>query len=466
VAASSSPFTALRHPLYRRVWAATVIDQTGNWLQITGRAYLIYHVTGSTTSLGTIYFLSYIPQLLLSQVGGVVADRFDRRRVLMAGGALMGLGAAAMALLAVTDTANVATVGAVSVVLGAVATLSQPAELALVPALVPREDLTSAMSLTGATQATTRVIGPLLAGALIPVVGVAWLFWLNTASYAAVLGVWALTRVAPNPVMVERSTFKAIAASARWVWDTPAVRVLVLTTLVVAGIGQVYQPLAVAFCTKVLAHGNDDLGASYYGLFQAAIGVGSAIGILSLATLANRQPRRALVISALGCAASLFSLGFVHSLALALVAAVGIGVFQFALTTLALTLIQYMSPEDMRGRVVSIHSVAFVGPLPLIGLAGGALASVIGLPATLLGFGAFCLLYCVPFLRMAHHLPATSLGEPDVVTALAAQEEEDSMIVGEELASLRDASPGEEVPGGASPDGAPADDPARLDPTP
>ena len=123
VARSSSAFSALRYPIYRRVWAASVVDQTGNWLQITGRAYLIYHVTGSTTSLGTIYFLSYIPQLLLSQFGGVVADRFDRRRVLITGEVLMGLGAAVMAILAATDTATVASVGALSVVLGAVATL-------------------------------------------------------------------------------------------------------------------------------------------------------------------------------------------------------------------------------------------------------------------------------------------------------------------------------------------------------
>jgi predicted MFS family arabinose efflux permease len=266
---------------------------------------------------------------------------------------------------------------------------------------------------------------------------VAWLFWLNAASFLVILGVWAVTKVAPNPPMAESGAFGAIAASAKWVWATPPVRVLVLTTFVVAGIGQVYQPLAVAFCTKVLAHGNDSTGASYYGLFQAAIGVGSAIGILSLAALASRQPRRALVISALGCAGSLFSLGLVRSLPFALVSAVGIGVFQFALTTLSLTLIQHMAPEEMRGRVVSIHSVAFVGPLPLIGLAGGALASVIGLPATLLGFGTFCLIYCVPFMRLARHLPTTSLeGSDSAVIGLAIQEEEDSVIVGQDLSAL------------------------------
>jgi MFS family permease len=415
---------------------ATVVDQTGNWLQITGRAYLIYDVTGSTTSLGAIYFLSYLPQLLLAQFGGVLADRFDRRLVLIMGSVVMGLGAAAMALLAATGTANVATVGALSLVLGAVNTLVLPAQVAVVPALVPRSDLTSAISLTAATQAVTRVIGPLLAGALIPLIGVPWLFWLNAISFIGSLAVWWVTRLGPRATMVESGALGAIAASARWVRDTPAVRVTILTTLVVAGVGQVYQPLAVAFCTKVLAHGNDDRGASYYGLFQAAVGVGAAVGILGLTTLAGRQPRRAMLISTIGCACSLTALGLVRTVPLALSAAVGIGLFQFALITLGLTLIQHTAPEEMRGRVVSIHSVSFAGPLPLIGLAGGALASSIGLSRTLLVFGLISLVFCLPFLRLARHFPTASLEGASASTVLAAQEEEDSMILGRDLGSL------------------------------
>src|SRR5262249_21304289 len=158
--------------------------------------------------------------------------------------------------------------------------------------------------------------------------------------------------------------------------------------------------------------------------FQAAIGVGSAIGILSLASLALRQPRRALVVSTIGCSISLTVLGLTRTLPLAMVAALGIGMFQFALTTLSLTYIQPAAPDEMRGRVVAIHSMAFVGPLPIIGLAGGALASAIGLPATLLWFGVGCLAYCVPFvLRLARYLPVEALDAPSAGMELAAQEE-------------------------------------------
>jgi MFS family permease len=426
-----SSLAPLRDAQFRRVWIASIVDQTGNWLQIAGRAWLIYHVTGSTTSLGTIYFLSYLPQLLLSQVGGVFADRYDRRKLLMVGGLLMGLGAVAMAIVAATGTATVLNVGLISVVVGVVQTLTLPAQVALVPALVPKEELSAAISLTAGTQATTRVIGPLLAGSLIPMIGAAWLFWINAFSFVVIVGVWWTTSVTPSPKPAERGIIAATVVAARWVRRTPAVAVVILTTFVVAGIGQVYQPLSVAFATKVLAHGDDSTGASYYGFFQAAIGVGSAIGIVGMTMLARTRPRRTFVVATLGCSAALCLLGITHVLGLALLVAAVIGACQFALTTLSLTIVQHMAPEEMRGRVLSIHSLAFVGPLPIIGLVGGRLASSIGLPATLLSFGVVCAVYCLPFLRMSRLLPTEPLEATDSerMEALAAAEEESNLFV-------------------------------------
>src|SRR5205807_1407568 len=152
-------------------------------------------------------------------------------------------------------------------------------------------------------------------------IGVAWLFWLNAASFIVILVVWWVTPVAPTPRAAERGVVAATAAATRWVRRTPAVAAVILTTFVVAGVGQVYQPLSVAFTTTVLAHGNDSTGASYYGIFQAAIGVGSAVGILGMTVMARRQPRRTFVASTVGCAAFLFLLGFTHVLLLALLVA-------------------------------------------------------------------------------------------------------------------------------------------------
>jgi MFS family permease len=421
--------TALGHRAFRRVWFAGIVDQTGTWLQITGRAWLIYHVTGSTTALGTIYFLSYLPQLLFSQFGGVVADRFDRRKVLLTGTTLSGLGAVAIGALAATDTASLANVGALSVVIGIVQTLTMPAQLALVPSLVPRADLASAVSLQSATQASTRVVGPLLAGALIPLVGVAWLFWLNAISFVAVIGVWWVTRVARQPAMQETRPFKAIAEGFRWVRVTPPARVLVITTLVAGGIGNTFQPLAVAFCTKILAHGDDHVGATYYGLFQAAIGVGAGFGVGYFTGVLRKAPRRAVVVASVGTGLAELALAGAHWVALAIAVAFAIGVFQVALTTLTLTLIQYLAPEELRGRVVSIHSIAWVGPLPIASLLAGWLGSTIGLPWTLAIFGGIPTLYCLTFVRSARHLPQRPLDAPDPETIQVIQGEEDGVVL-------------------------------------
>ena len=157
-------FSVLRHQQYRRIWIGNMVSQTGNWMQITGRAVLVYELTGSTTDLGTVYFLAFAPQLFLSQFAGVIADRFDRRRVLMTAQTFAMLGAVAMGLLAASGKAKiVANVGALSFVMGLVQTTQLPTQQALVPSLVPHAGAPDAVALNAASQATTRVFGPLLA---------------------------------------------------------------------------------------------------------------------------------------------------------------------------------------------------------------------------------------------------------------------------------------------------------------
>lgn len=415
-------FVALQHRPFRKVWIGNLVWFTGSWMQITGRGALIYEATGSTAALGSIYFLSYIPQLLLSQFAGLIADRYDRRKLLICGQIMAICGALAMAVVAVTDTASVVTVGAISILIGVVQAVTQPAQQAIVPSLVPREHLLSAITLNSSAVATTRVFGPLLAGVVVETFGIPWLFWLNAASFSVILGIWVTTRVPRQPPMEESRARDALAAGARFARRTPAVMVALATTFVICGIGNVYQSLGLAFTTDVLAGGSVETGTSYYTYFQSAMGVGALVGILGLAELAKRRPALSMLLTATGLSACLVLLGRTSMLGTVLVIGLGLGFFFYATQTLALNVIQHRTPDHLRGRVLALHTVAFVGTFPVTSIIAGWLADVYSISAVLSGTGLICLAYCIPLIRWSRHL--TEGEERHVPPAEEAEDEE------------------------------------------
>jgi MFS family permease len=388
-----------------------MVSQTGNWMQITGRAVLVYELTGSTTDLGTVYFLAFAPQLFLSQFAGVIADRFDRRRVLMGAQALAMLGAVAMGLLAASGEASVANVGALSFVMGLVQTTQMPTQQALVPSLVPRAELPDAVALNAASQATTRVFGPLLASAVAAVAPLSWLFWGNAVSFAVILLVWRTVPVPRHTPAVMAGPLRAIAEGFRYVRRSPPLAVAIGTTFVVVGLGNVYQPMGVVYATDVLGGGDHDLGTTYYGVLQAALGSGALIGVLGLTDLARRRPQHSILLSSTGFALALIGLGLVHRPILAVPIAVVVGACHFSTSTSNLTVVQLVSPEAMRGRLVALHSLGFAGMLPIISVVGGWLSAAVGIGTTFVIVGCVCLAYCVPLSRLSRwvrHLPATT----------------------------------------------------------
>jgi len=392
-------FDALRVPPFRRVWGANFVSQSGDWLQITARAVLIYDITGSTAALGFVYFLSYLPQLVLSTPAGVLADRLDRRKLLIVGQAMMGLCALLMGVLAATGTANLWNVGAVSLVFGVLGTVVLPTMQAVVPSLVPSERINSAVSLNAATVAATRVLGPLIAGVLIPIVGIKWLFFGNAISFIPVVGVWVLTKL-PDRISIERSGMvQEVLEGIRFVRRTSTLRVALLVTFVIVGLGSIYQPLAVAFCTGVLAGGDNDLGATYYGMFQAALGVGSFIGIMGVTDLASRRTARAITVSAVCFGVALGLLGLTGMPVIAIGVAGLVGLFQFCTNALCLTVLQHHAPKHMQGRILSLYTLAFVGTMPILGLVGGQVAQIIGTDRTILAVAVGALLFTIPLAR-------------------------------------------------------------------
>lgn len=399
---------ALRVPTYRRVWSAVLVASMGTWMQITGRAFLVYDITGSTSALGTIYLVSYGPQLFLAPYAGAIADRYDRRRTVVVGTWVLVATSVATGLLVVTGTADLLTLSAVSLVSGAVQTITQTASLALLPTLVEKDDLSSAVSLQAITSSATRVVGPLIAGALIPVVGVEWLFYLNALSLLPVIVAWMRT-VVPSTEPIEGGTIAAVLEGLRFTRSTPAIGVPLALLTVLSAIGLVYQPLGVAYATAVLADGDRTLGGTYFGLLQGAIGVGAIVGILLLTSLSERRPAAVLVGTGAAFSIALSGLGLTASLPVALAIGLLIGACQFANSNLTLALAQHHAPDAMRGRVMSLSLVAFVGVFPFSSFGLGRLASGIGTQATFVGCGVVCLAASLVTLRWRRDIwiPAT-----------------------------------------------------------
>lgn len=353
---STSPYAALRDTAFRRIFAASFVSQTGDWFQITGRALLVYQITGSAAALGVVYVASFAPMLLFTNVGGLIADRYDRRRVMITCQVLAMLGALAMAALAATDTATLLNVSVISVFLGLVMAVNAPANSALLPMIVEPEHLTSAISLNSSVNSGARVLGPLLAGLLLPLVGLTWLFLLNAVSFLFVIGAWAITRLARQERMSEHGAFAALRSSLRIARDVRPIRVALITAAVVGGVGQIYQPLAAAWATDTLADGAHAAGSRAYGLTQAAIGVGAVVGALLVARH-HRRRGRTLWWTAAGTGLSLTALGLAGSLVPAAVVCAVMGLFQYGAMALCATTIQHRGAAAVRGRGSRVPAV-------------------------------------------------------------------------------------------------------------
>ncbi|MDQ1434616.1 MAG: hypothetical protein QOF59_1432 [Actinomycetota bacterium] len=417
---------AFRYPTFRRVFSAGFVSQLGDWMQIVARASLAYDLTHQASSVGWIYFATYMPQLLLSMWGGVLADRFDRRRLLVGCQVAQMAGALVLGVLAATGTASLVNIAALSFVIGIANALNIPAAQALQPAVVSRASLSSAITLSTAGNSIARVLGPVLSSIVINGLGLRWAFWLNAASFLAVIFAWVLTRVPRQPRLAgEVRSWEAMQQAMRYVRNDPRVWVPIVVSTFISSVGIVYQPLMLPFANRVLSHGSDHLGNARIGPLQAAIGLGAFVGILGLAGAGRRRPGFTLVVSAIAFSITLITLGRTSSYFVALAICFAMGAAQFANITVAINLVQHDVPEIMRGRVMSIQMMGLIGLVPIASLAGGTIADHVGIPATISGAGALCLVFSVWALRWQRHVdPSVDIESVETIAAVGVVEQE------------------------------------------
>jgi MFS family permease len=379
----------MQHRNYRLFFFGQLVSLIGTWMQSVAQSWLVYRLTGSAVLLGTVGFASQIPVFLLSPLGGVMADRRDRRRVLLATQAVSMLLALTLALLTLSGRIQVWQVLVLAALLGVANGFDIPARQAFVVELVGRQDLVNAIALNSSMFNGARIVGPALAGVVVAAVGEGWCFFANGVSYVAVLASLAALRLParPVPAATRASPVAQILEGWRFVARTAPIRALLLLLGLVSLTGMPYAVLMPVMAEDVL-----HAGASGLGLLMGASGTGALAGALVLArrtSLAGLGTWVASAALAFGVALIAFSLSRHFWLSVALLLPVGFAMLlQMSSSN---TLIQSMVPDELRGRVMSAYSMMFMGMAPLGALLAGTLAETVGAPATIAIGGVVCI---------------------------------------------------------------------------
>jgi MFS family permease len=381
-------FKAFTYPDFRLLWAGSFTSSVGTWMQTVAQNWLVLTMTGSASWLGFAAFLQETPFLLFSLFGGVLADRRDRRRILLLSQVVQLSSAFLLAGLIFTNHIQVWMILVLAVVVGFAQSFGGPAYQALVPTLVDKEDLPNAVALNSIQFNLARVIGPVLAGIAFYKLGAAACFGLNGLSFFAVIvALLLLKRGAPTGA-ASGSVLQNLKAGLVAVRDARGLRGLI-------GLSFVGSFCAFPLVTFLPVFAKDVFGqdAKGYSALLAAFGIGAVCGALGTAGFGHVKRRGALAVAMqmiFGALAVGFALSSVPWVSYALL--FGAGAAIVIVFAMFMTLVQQNVDDAMRGRVVSVYSLAFRGAMPLGNLTAGFLATLMPAPWVLVGNGTLLVL--------------------------------------------------------------------------
>jgi MFS family permease len=388
--AGQRTFHSLKVRNYRLFFFSQLISLTGTWMQTTAQSWLVLELTGKATAgsaLGLMVALQFLPMLLFGMWGGVIADRLDKRRTLIWTQASAAVLAVALWLIVLTGITQLWMIYVLAFLLGVVTVFDNPARQAFVIEMVGPDDVVNAVGLNSAVFNSARLIGPAVAGILIHAIGISPSFLLNAVSFVPVVAALAamrtseLTRVPPVP----RSKGQ-VREGLRYVWHTPVLRSTVLLVTVVATFG-FNQIIVLPLLAKYVFHG----GAGLYGAMFAALAAGGFVG--GLAAASRARPSRAMLIgSAAGFSVMAILVSLAPSAPLAMVGLVPMGVFSMTFIATANSTLQLSTRPEMRGRVMALYALVFLGSTPIGGPIIGWISQEWGARAGLFVGGALSLL--------------------------------------------------------------------------
>jgi MFS family permease len=347
---------------YRLYFVGQLISTSGTWMQSIAQAWLVFQLTGSGVALGVTTALQFTPMLLAGAWGGVLADRVEKRRLLIGTQAASGLLALVLGAVTAFGVVELWMIYALALALGAVNAIDNPARRAFVAEMVGTEHLSNAVSLSSAMFTSARVVGPAVAGLVIATAGVSWCFFANGLSYVAAVAAFALMRrdefFAVSPVPKRKGQLRE---GLRYAWSIPAIRLPLVLTAVIGTLAWNFQVVL-----PLLAKDTFGGDAGTFGTMYALMSVGSVVGALVTAHQA-RATQRFLLGAALALGVVLVLAAIAPTLAIEMLVLVLVGGAGIGFTAMANGVLQTETAPEMRGRVMALFSVAFLGSTPIGG---------------------------------------------------------------------------------------------------
>ena len=374
----ASRFRALRHRNFRLFWTGQLVSLIGTWMQSVAQGWLMHRLTSSAFMLGLLGFLQFLPVLVFSLWAGVVADRVDKRRLILVTQTSALVQAVMLAAVVSSGVVRPWMVLALALFFGVFNAFDLPARQSFLVELVGKEDLSNAIALNSAAFNTARIVGPAIAGVLVATIGEGGCFWLNALSYLAVIASLLRLDLPPRAADAARDerALSNLVEGVRYALSVGPIRNLLLLLGFTAGLGFQYMVLLPVYAREIL-----HAGAQAYGLLVSAFGIGSLLSAVLMTRKLDRWDlRRNLLVglgsAGAGLAAFAWSRWLPLSLAMGFLA--GFGLILYVASTN--TLLQITTEDRFRGRIMSLYTLMFVGTAPIGALVSGVIAQHAGAP--------------------------------------------------------------------------------------
>jgi MFS family permease len=393
-------FKAFRYRDFRLMWFGACTSSIGTWMQIVAQSWLVYRLSHSAFLLALDQFLGGIPIFLFSLIGGVVADRVERRKILLVSQYLQMFTAGLLTILVTTGVVHVWHILCLSFVSGLAQAFGGPAYQALIPTLVDKEDMPNAIALNSIQFNVAVMVGPALGGLTLGRLGEKWCFGLNAISFLAPIISLSMIRTRFFPVKTVQSMFASLKQGIQFARQQNSMEALIVLAFFMTSLSVTLRTYLPVFVKDIFHRGPET-----YGNLLALMGLGSIFGSLTIASAGNMKKKGRVALAALAClGAGMSGFALSRSLPLSYAILVVVGASMMAVFATVNSLVQMITTNEMRGRVMSVYNFAFRGGMPMGNLLSGWLVPIFTAPLVLCVNGLLLLTLVLYFLLIQRRL--------------------------------------------------------------